>query len=35
MSEVAGAVTGHLELLTRSADEGSVAVLVGYAGADE
>lgn len=35
MTEEAGAVTGHLELLTRSADEGSVAVLVGYAGADE
>lgn len=35
MTEEAGAVTGDLELLTRPADEGSVEVLVGYAGADE
>jgi hypothetical protein len=35
MTEEAGAVTGNLELLTRPADEGSLDVLVGYAGADE
>jgi hypothetical protein len=35
MTEEAGAVTGDLELLTRSADEGFVEVLVGYAGADQ
>jgi hypothetical protein len=35
MTEEAGAVTGDLELLTRPSDEGSVEVLVGYAGADE
>jgi hypothetical protein len=35
MTEEAGAVTGDLELLTRLSDEGSVEVLVRYAGADE
>jgi hypothetical protein len=35
MTEEAGAVTGDLELPTRPSDEGSVEVLVGYAGADE
>jgi hypothetical protein len=35
MTEEAGAVTGDLELLTRLSDEGSVEVLVRYAGANE
>jgi len=35
MTEEAGAVTGALELLTRPSDDGSVEVLVRYAGADE
>ena len=35
MTEEAGAVTGDLELLTRPSAEGSVDVLVRYAGADE
>ena len=35
MTEEAGAVTGDLELFTRPSAEGSVDVLVRYAGADE
>ena len=35
MTEEAGAVTGDLELLTRPSDEGTLEILVRYAGADE
>jgi len=35
MTEEAGAVTGDLELLTRPSDEGTLEILVGYAGAFE
>ena len=35
MTEEAGAVTGDLELFTHPSEEGTVEVLVRYAGADE
>jgi hypothetical protein len=35
MTQEAGAITGELELLTRSSGDGALEVLVRYAGADE